>query len=224
MVDFHAHILPGADHGSSSLQTSLAQIKLANECGVDKIIATPHFYPSMMSVERFLSLRDKAYELLLPHIDPSSIRLGAEVLICDNIQNLPDLEKLCLYGSRTILLELPFNHFDKNYKYIISDLVKDGYEVILAHADRYVEDNIDLLLNYGAKIQLNAESLDVLFKRKKLYTWMENGFVVALGSDIHGADKKAYKRFVNATKKAGKHWPVIDKASEEIWQKLSIYN
>ena len=200
------------------------KIKLANECGVDKIIATPHFYPSMMSVERFLSLRDKAYELLLPHIDPSSIRLGAEVLICDNIQNLPDLEKLCLYGSRTILLELPFNHFDKNYKYIISDLVKDGYEVILAHADRYVEANIDLLLNYGAKIQLNAESLDVFFKRKQLYTWMENGFVVALGSDIHGADKKAYKRFVNATKKAGKHWPVIDKASEIIWQKLSIYN
>lgn len=224
MVDFHAHILPGADHGSSSLQTSLAQIKLANECGVDKIIATPHFYPSMMSVEQFLTLRENAYQLLRPHIDTTSIRLGAEVLICDNIQNLPDLDKLCLYGSRTLLLELPFNHFDKNFKYIISDLVKDGYEVILAHADRYIEADIELLINYGAKIQLNVDSLDVFFGRKQLYSWMESGYVVAFGSDIHGENKKAYKHFINATKKASKYWPLIDKASEEIWNKTSIYN
>ena len=223
MVDFHAHILPGADHGSRSLETSLTQIKLANECGVDKIIATPHFYPDKISLERFLDIREAAYQTLSPHIDASSIRLGAEVLICDNIQNLPGLEKLCLFGSRTLLLELPFNYFDKKYKYIISDLVKDGYEVILAHADRYVEENINLLLEYGAKIQLNADSLDVFFKRKQLYSWMEQGVVVALGSDIHGEDKKAYKRFVSAMKKMGEHLPFVERASEEIWHKLSVY-
>ena len=78
MVDFHAHILPGADHGSRSLETSLTQIKLANECGVDKIIATPHFYPDKISLERFLDIREAAYQTLSPHIDASSIRLGAE--------------------------------------------------------------------------------------------------------------------------------------------------
>ena len=31
MIDFHAHILPGADHGSDGLETSLRQLALAEE-------------------------------------------------------------------------------------------------------------------------------------------------------------------------------------------------
>ncbi|MEE3459824.1 MAG: CpsB/CapC family capsule biosynthesis tyrosine phosphatase, partial [Candidatus Faecousia sp.] len=42
MIDFHAHILPGADHGSDGLETSLRQLALAEEAGVDTIVATPH--------------------------------------------------------------------------------------------------------------------------------------------------------------------------------------
>ena len=42
MTDFHAHILPGADHGSDGMETSLTQLALAEAAGVDTIIATPH--------------------------------------------------------------------------------------------------------------------------------------------------------------------------------------
>ena len=223
MVDFHSHILPGADHGSRNVETSLAQIKLAQDCGVGRIIATPHFYAHRMSVQEFLKLRTEAYLRLLPHIDSSIIRLAAEVLICDNIQNLPGIEQLCIYGTNMLLLELPFNDFDKSYKYVVTDLKTKGIDVILAHADRYQPENIEVMLSAGAKIQLNADALDVFFKKRHLYDWMERGLVVALGSDIHGEDKNAYKHFIQAMKKMGKHLPFVENCSNEIWDKSSIY-
>ena len=54
LVDFHAHILPEADHGSSSLEMSLWQLASAKRYGVTRIIATPHFYPHVHTVESLL--------------------------------------------------------------------------------------------------------------------------------------------------------------------------
>ena len=44
-LDYHAHILPGCDHGSDGLVTSLKQVEMAASAGVKTICATPHFYP-----------------------------------------------------------------------------------------------------------------------------------------------------------------------------------
>ena len=44
MVDFHTHILPGIDDGSPDVKTSLEMLKMLRGQGVDKIVATPHFY------------------------------------------------------------------------------------------------------------------------------------------------------------------------------------
>ena len=74
IVDFHSHILPNADHGSDSLETSLKQLLLAKEFGVKRIIATPHFYPHRHTLQAFLARRNKAFEELddlLPYEDLS---------------------------------------------------------------------------------------------------------------------------------------------------------
>ena len=54
IIDFHAHILPGADHGSSGLEESLNQLALIRAAGVDTVVATPHFYPHRHTPEEFL--------------------------------------------------------------------------------------------------------------------------------------------------------------------------
>ena len=43
VVDFHTHILPGADHGSDSVETTLRQLEFARDAGVKRLIATSHF-------------------------------------------------------------------------------------------------------------------------------------------------------------------------------------
>ena len=218
VVDFHSHILPYADHGSSSVDVSLAQLSLAAEHGVRRIVLTPHYYPHRENPESFIARREKCYNKLLENLNDESpdVRLGAEVLICDNIEEMPHLEDLCIRGTRILLLELPFTDFSESYVDSVKYLIADGYDVVLAHADRYDPSNIDRLVSLGAKIQLNADSLSSLFVKKHIKRWIDNGYVCALGSDIHGEDEKAYKRFEKALSRITAS-PNVEAFADHVW-------
>ena len=219
ICDFHSHVLPGADHGSSSVAESIEQFRLAKSCGVDRVVATPHFYPHNDDLRRFLIKRDGAYERLMEKWADKNVdlKVGAEVLICQNLENLPGLDRLCIGKSNSLLLELPFKDFFEDHFNTVDNLLDRGYEVILAHADRYPHELIDLFLRTGVSIQLNASSLCTVLKNKHIYRWLEEGRVVALGSDIHGTDKSAYRCFARATHKISKYIDEIKRASDKLW-------
>ena len=220
IVDFHSHILPGADHGSSSVETSLSQLNLAHNNGVTRIIATPHFYPHRHTLEQFLKRRENAWEQLSSSIseDLPTVKLGAEVLLCQGLENFKGIENLTLNGTNYMLLELPFSDFRNEYCDTVASLLKSGFDIILAHVDRYPKENIERLIDVGvSKLQLNAESLAGFFKPKHLLSWASDNMVVALGSDIHGADEKAYKRFIKAKKALADSLSYVEDASNNIW-------
>jgi protein-tyrosine phosphatase len=206
LIDFHAHILPGADHGSDGNGTSLAQLDYASSVGVTAVVATPHFYPHKHQVKDFLDKRAESFnELRSAYSGNVDIILGAEVLLCENINKLPGIENLCISGTRAILIELPFSSFKHIYYETVDALIFDGFDVILAHADRYDADVIESLVSLGAKIQLNASALSTLFMKKHVRSWLDRGLVVAIGSDIHMADKKAYASYKKAANKTLKY-------------------
>ena len=221
IVDFHAHILPRADHGSSSIEDTVFQLKSAALNGVSRIIATPHFYPQRENVTSFITRRDNSYKLLADSIADSlpSILLGAEILICDNIEEMPMLEQLCVSGTRILLIELPFTDFSQGYINSTKELIKQGYTVVIAHADRYESSHIDQLIRAGAYIQLNADSLSKIFISKHIKKWIKENKVYAIGSDIHKRDSKAYVRFKKAINKLGEYATNLKKHSDSIWIK-----
>jgi protein-tyrosine phosphatase len=61
VLDFHSHILPEVDDGSQSVDESILMINALAEQGIDRIVATPHFYANDESVSEFLVRRQKAY-------------------------------------------------------------------------------------------------------------------------------------------------------------------
>lgn len=219
IIDFHSHILPGLDHGSHSTATSLKQLALAKNSGVTRIVATSHFYPQKENVDRFISRRKTSYDKLISAADNNApqIKLGAEVLICDNIEKMPMLEDLCIEGTKTLLIELPFTDISKSHLDSVKNLIRMGFNIVLAHADRYSPDEIEAFITVGAKIQLNADSLDKLLVKKHLIGWIDRGVVVAIGSDIHSDDQTAYKHFVKAIKKIGTRAEKIAEKSNSIW-------
>ena len=152
--------------------------------------------------------------------DMPEIRLGAEVLICEGLEMLPEIHKLCIGESNVLLLELPLGEADKMQVRTVKALIKQGIEVVLAHADRYPRENIEPLVDLGAIIQLNASSLCGLVKHRHLYEWASAGLVVALGSDIHGTSEKPYKCFVTAKKKLAEHLEYIKNQSDIMWDKF----
>ena len=226
IVDFHSHILPGVDHGSDSLATTLFQLDSAKKHGINKIVSTSHFYPTVHTVDGFLKKRDFSFSSLLAgNYDIPDIRLGAEVLLCNGIDHLEGIEKLCIRGTNTLLLELPFSGYSREYTYTVERLLGNGFNVVLAHADRYERSIIQSLLPLGVKLQLNASSLVGFNKLKNryLFDWANRGLVVALGSDIHGKDAKAYCRLCSAFCAVGTDSEQILRASQRIWAQSLLY-
>ena len=223
IIDFHSHILPKLDHGSDSVETSLAQLDFARKAGVDTVIATSHFYPHMHNAIAFFEKRADSYnELMLAAQDREipKIVLGAEVLVCEGINKLPDLELLAIEGTKSILLELPFGlNISEAYINTLESICESGFDIILAHADRYDPKNIERILPCGAKIQLNASAFSHLTVKKHIKKWIDKGLVVALGSDIHKADQSAYKKFNRAISRLGVAAPIIMEASYNLINK-----
>ena len=220
VVDFHTHILPGIDHGCDSLQTAREQLRLAGAVGVSRVVLTPHFYPHVDNIESFIKRRNEAYDQLVSSLssdDYPEVRLGTEVLICEGIGEMPRIDEFCIRGTKNLLLELPFSDFSKGYVDGVEQLISSGYNVILAHADRYDQNNIDKLVSIGAKVQLNAEALAGLFISSKVRSWLDSGCVCAIGSDIHMLDRSAYGCFKLARKRIFKKYGAVVAASNKIW-------
>ena len=223
VVDFHSHILPAVDHGSPNIECSLAQLKLASTYSVRRIMATSHFYPNIHTLSSFLKIRNKA-ALDLKNAAPlgaPEFKLGAEVLICEGLERFPDLDKLCFQNTKNIMLELPFIDFSEEYAITAGEIADMGYNVILAHADRYSKEIVEIMLDYGVNtLQINTDSLVSVFKKKHIYKWLELGLVSMLGSDIHGSKKKYYRKFSAAKKHISEFLLPIKKASDKIWEEI----
>ena len=223
VVDFHSHILPRADHGSSSTEESLKQLQLAMRYGVKRVVATPHFYPNSDSVSRFIERRESSFKKLIEtiHSDGNpTIALGAEVLMCENIEKMPGIEKLCIGNSNILLLELPEGEYSFDCSRSVRALINDGFKIVLAHADRYAADCIDRLTNVGAQIQLNASSLSGFTVRRHVLNWITQNRVVSIGSDIHGTRGGEYRRFRSACKRIVNLNSDIIEHSNTFWEEI----
>lgn len=203
MIDFHCHLLHGIDDGSRNLETSINILKKSAEQGVKRIIATPHFYASEMSIDSFLRNRQKAYEELRGAI-PEEIReavpelmLGAEVAFFDNMWASERIGELTIAGTGIIMVEMPFVEWEEHHLREIGKLA-EKYTVIIAHIERFMNrDNrrgIRRLLEMSRvqpiKIQVNAEAFDNRKVRRKLIKMFAAGEAHMLGSDCHGMNRR----------------------------------
>lgn len=199
-IDFHAHILPEADHGSDSVETSLFQLAQAEKAGVSTIVATPHFYPHRYrNVEEFLKRRQKSLDMLKKaYRGDVSILPAAEVLLCEGLEHLSEVGKLCVPNTRTILIEMPMSDWSQRHLDSLFALEQEcGLKVILVHVDRYPYEQIERLLKRGLRGQINAENICRLMVRRRYLELAKEPAIVALGSDIHQRDP-AYERFSKA--------------------------
>lgn len=198
VIDFHAHILPGADHGSRNAETTQRQLEMIAAAGTDAVVATPHFYPHRDNAAAFFSRREAALSRLLACKIPTGLRiyLGAEVQVCEGLEELEELEALCVRGTNVILLEMPFGDWGQRLTDTVQAIADRGLVPVLAHVDRYPKKKISELLRRGIAAQLNAEPFLGFFGRRRANRYLKTGSVAALGSDLHGAELGGYGHFL----------------------------
>jgi protein-tyrosine phosphatase len=220
IIDFHAHIQPGTDHGCDNIDMSKKQLLLAKQAGVDVVVSVCHFYPYKENgngfFSRVLPLRQQLKEYV--ETDPSLPRVlyGSEVTLCAGLEKMQRLKELCIEGTNCILIEMPFSNWDNKLLDTLDALrYQCGLFPILAHVDRYDHREIEKLFSMDIPGQLNAQGFSSLLTRGRLLKWIKNGNIVALGSDIHKLSSE-YDKFEKAVKIIGKDnlSAIMDKSRE----------
>ncbi len=219
IIDFHAHILPGADHGSESLEESAKQLRYLWKTGAQKVVATPHFYPQRHSVSCFIEKRESAAALLSNAQigERPEVYLGAEVLLCPGIDRMEDISKLCIKGTNVLFLEMPFSKWGEEHYETVYRLSKSGLRVVMAHVDRYPDKDVERLLSECTVMcQLNAETVKTFRGRKRAENILSSYNVAAIGSDLHGADKSAVHALWSLSERLGDYGKEIFQRSNAL--------
>ena len=201
MTDIHSHLIFNVDDGSRSIGESVELLRRMKDVGFDNVIITPHFisnteYSSSNSL-KLRRLEEIKEELKKNNID-INIYLGNEIYINNKIDEyIKEGEIYPLNNSNYLLIEFPMHNMINNFEDILYELKCKGYEIIIAHPERYsyFQDDpsiIDSLYEDGYLFQCNYASILGFYHSgsEKLIKYMlKRGYVHYLGTDLHRLDK-----------------------------------
>lgn len=200
VTDLHSHILPQLDDGSDSCDCSLAMLRMEAEQGITRVVATPHFYPSRDSLERFLQRRARAYDRLSQKTadDPSlpQVLLGAEVYFFHGMSRSDRLFPLTIDGKSGILVEMPPPPWTQEmYRELEQLRTVQGLTPILAHIDRYLHplytrEILQCVRELPLLVQANASFFLRRATSAMALRMLKAEQIHLLGSDCHDATSR----------------------------------
>ena len=217
-TDIHSHFIPGIDDGSPDMETTISLIKEMQGLGFKKVITTPHvmsdFYKNSSDII-LKGLTDIRSELKVQNIN-MEIEAAAEYYIDYDFDQKIGKEKFLTFGDNYILVELSFMEAPENLFDIIFKLRLEGYNVVLAHPERYAfftMDDYEELVNRGVLLQINWLSIIGYYSpqiEQKTKDLISADMVSFIGSDCHNMNHaELYKKC--QTKKA---WHDLNNSSK----------
>lgn len=231
MTDVHSHILFGIDDGSRTISESIELLKKLKSVGFNNVILTPHFildstYNS--NYEANIKIYNELKERLISENIDINIYLGNEIFIDKNVSTL--LEKniiTSLNGTKYVLVEFPMHNKLLNIEDILYEIRSKGYEVVIAHPERYdafKEDYsiVDTLREDGFLFQSNYSSILGYYGKdsiKLLKYMLKRHYIDFLGTDIHRIEKTYV---IDNFKKIEKH--IIKVTGSEYYNKIQLNN
>lgn len=231
MTDVHSHILFGIDDGSRTISESVELLKKLKSVGFNNVILTPHFildstYNS--NYESNIKIYNELKERLIDENIDINIYLGNEIFIDKNVPTL--LEKniiTSLNGTKYVLVEFPMHNKLLNIEDILYEIRSKGYEVVIAHPERYdafKEDYsiVDTLREDGFLFQSNYSSILGYYGKdsiKLLKYMLKRHYIDFLGTDIHRIEKTYV---IDNFKKIEKH--IIKVTGSEYYNKIQSNN
>ena len=200
MVDFHSHILPGIDDGSTCLEESIRMLRAEAKQGIRHVVATPHFYPRYDDPQRFLDRRNRAAEALRQEMEKHpglpGITLGAEVYYYRGMSESAYLDQLTIGKSRYILIELPEAPWPNAvFDELLAIRKQRNLIPVIAHIDRYISPFRTFgipkrLREMPVLVQANASFFEKLWTAPMALRMLKTGNIHLLGSDCHNMDSR----------------------------------
>ncbi len=194
-VDIHSHLLPNIDDGAKSIENSIFLIESLIDLGYQKIITTPHVmqevYPNTSEI--ILEKLEIVRKTLASHNIGIEISAAAEYYIDDAFLALLGSQKLLPLFDNYILVEMSFMFplsglFDHFFQ-----IERHGYNIILAHPERYTYYHQDYniyaeIKEQGVRLQLNLLSLTGYYgeaTKKIAMRLLKDKLIDFVGTDTH---------------------------------------
>lgn len=195
-TDMHCHLVPKVDDGSKCVEESIECLQTLKAVGYNRVIITPHFqYPRFQNDEadierRFAELKKKVDEA---GIGIELAGVGGEYRIDTGFAKRLENPRFLQVAGKYVLVEFSLHQQMMGCDELIFDMQMKGYEVILAHPERYPYINvhgsrIEQLKNQGVFFQVNTLSLGGFYgeeSKKRAFEMIEQGWVEFLGTDTH---------------------------------------
>ncbi|MDD2529744.1 MAG: hypothetical protein PHN41_00790 [Bacteroidales bacterium] len=205
-TDLHSHLIPGVDDGSQSFEESISLLKQLKELGYKKVITTPHIYYDSY-LDGYDVLYNKLEELrslAKENVIDIEIILGGEFLLDDDISDRVKKNQIISFGDNYLLFEFPMQTEPMGYEEWLFDLQLAGYNLIMAHPERYSFLNKDIkkysaLKDRGILFQINIASFSGYYGeriQKIAESMAAENMIDLIGSDCHG------QRHIEALKKS----------------------
>jgi protein-tyrosine phosphatase len=212
MRDMHCHILPGVDDGAQSLDESLSMLAAARKAGITQIVCTPHCRDPYFDYDAMWD----AFELLKQEAgDDVALSMGFEV----NIAKLCELgmhwiDHLAFDETDEFLLELETGASAGMYGFyerVIVEIQSRGYEVVIAHPERYraVQEDPEVaqqLVRMGCKLQASSDFItggrwSTGAEKKPAKRLFKEGLYSYIASDAHNVAH--YRAFADVVRRYG---------------------
>jgi len=185
MIDIHTHLLPGVDDGVKSKEETIILLENYKKNGFEHVFLTPHVNEPFVKTD--IEHIKKTFDSLKKEFDNTGVKtyLASELYLKPNPKGyIPILD-------RFILIELPVDTYPHYVLDEIFELQLEGYDIILAHVERYVwlyknQKMQEKLKEMNVYFQLNISSVNM--KEGKYY--LENDYIDFLASDNHGSSRK----------------------------------
>lgn len=195
-TDMHCHLIPRVDDGSKCVEESIECLQTLKAVGYNKVIITPHFqYPRFPNDEedikrRYEELKKQALE---QGVEIEIAGIGGEYRIDSGFAARMENPRFLKVGDKYVLVEFSLHQQMMGSDELIFDLQMKGYDVILAHPERYPYLNtngmrMEQLKNQGVFFQINALSLGGFYgdeAKRRAHEMLERGWVEFMGTDTH---------------------------------------
>lgn len=195
-TDIHSHLLPGLDDGVQSFEDAEEIILRFIKAGYKKLITTPHIMSDAYrnTPEGIRARLAELKEYLKSKNIGIEIEAAAEYYLDEVfIKHVETDQELLTFGKRLLLFETNFMTEPLHLKEFIFMATTKGYQLVLAHPERYIFLQNDLakaedLINRGVYFQINTSSLTGYYSReaqRTAYKLIDKGWVHFVGSDCH---------------------------------------
>lgn len=222
-TDYHSHILPSVDDGVQTCEEALQILSFYEEQGVRRVIFTPHIMEDMpKNSAGFLRAEFAKFQHL--YNGKLGLSLAAEYMLDGGFnKHLKSGELLCLFDNY-ILIEMSYAIATVNYISIISEIMSQGYFVVLAHPERYLylrKEEYRELKGMGVMFQLNFPSLLGVYGKsvQERAKWLlETSYYDLVGSDVHNF--KHFSSTLSRGRLSKSHIGLIKNINNKNWSQL----